>query len=247
MIKKCRVVGVMSGTSVDGLDIALCEFARNPGSWDYSIVKGITVHYTKEWREKLIQAPNLSGLELFKLHNEFGIFIGDNVRKFLKNEKGTVDLIASHGHTIFHQPSEGLTLQIGNGASIAAINTITTVCDFRSLDVALNGQGAPLVPFGDMMLFGEYQFCVNLGGFANISYAWHKKRIAFDICPVNIALNYYAAKKGLEYDKDGKLAESGNVEVKLLNELNNLKYYSRPYPKSCLLYTSGKQHALSGS
>ncbi len=232
MIKSYRVVGVMSGTSCDGLDIALCEFTKKNTGWNFIIQKGTTIAYSKEWKERLKQAPTLSGIDLLRLHNDFGTFIGDHVKKFIRNEKSPVDLISSHGHTIFHQPTAGLTLQIGSGANIAAINTISTACDFRSLDVALHGQGAPLVPFGDMLLFSEYHYCLNLGGFANISYSWQKKRVAYDICPVNIAMNYFATKKGLEYDKDGILAEKGTLNAKLLAELNAIKFYSKKYPKS---------------
>jgi anhydro-N-acetylmuramic acid kinase len=232
MPKKYRVIGIMSGTSCDGLDIALCHFTQKGNGWSYEIDRAITVPYSKEWKEALQSASKLSGLDLLKLHNDYGTYIGEQVKKFTKGSNKNIDFISSHGHTVFHQPAKGLTFQIGSGACIASVNTLTTVCDFRTLDVALHGQGAPLVPLGDMQLFPDYYYCLNLGGFANISYNWHNKRVAYDICPVNIALNYLAQKKGQDYDKDGAMAEKGQLNQKMLGELNSLKYYSKKYPKS---------------
>jgi anhydro-N-acetylmuramic acid kinase len=141
-------------------------------------------------------------------------------------------LIASHGHTIFHQPEKGFTFQLGNGASIAAETGIPTVADFRTGDVALGGQGAPLVPVGDKLLFSDYESCLNLGGFANISFDQHGKRIAFDICPVNFILNDLAQKSGWPYDTGGELGRSGNMNRELLEQLNQLAFYRQSPPKS---------------
>jgi len=231
-MKKYRAIGIMSGTSLDGLDIVLCEFEKKGYSWDFSILEADTLTYSKEWKQKLLKAPHISGLELCRLDNDYGTFIGESIKNFLKSKKIKIDLIASHGHTLFHQPSDGLTFQIGNGANIASATTITTVCNFRALDVALKGQGAPLVPIGDLMLFPEYYYCLNMGGFANISYTWYKKRLAFDICPVNIIINKLANEIGKEFDQDGRIAGTGKVHQDLLILLNKITFYFVKPPKS---------------
>jgi anhydro-N-acetylmuramic acid kinase len=142
------------------------------------------------------------------------------------------DIIASHGHTIFHEPQKRIMFQIGDGAAIAAETGIDTVSDFRRLDIMLGGQGAPLVPIGDRLLFGDYDYCLNIGGFSNISFEKDGKRIAFDISPVNYVINHYSRQIGLEFDKDGEIAKKGKVDQKLLDELNALPYYNQDGPKS---------------
>ncbi len=223
----------MSGTSLDGLDMAICEFQLDSGNWSYSILHAETLIYPTELSQRLKKAYSSTASELAKLNSDFGRFIGTLANQLINKTKIKVDLIASHGHTIFHEPEKGYTLQIGNGAEIAAQTGITTVCDFRSMDVANGGQGAPLVPIGDELLFSEFDACINLGGFANISYRNNKgNRIAFDICPVNFVLNRQAQKLGHEYDKGGAIAESGTIIPKLLNDLNNNEYYLKEPPKS---------------
>ena len=226
-----QVIGVMSGTSLDGLDIVLCKFIFN-NNREFEILKSKTIEYNLYWKRNLSKAHTLSGLDLLLLHKEYGRFIGQSINQFMDNSNETVDFIASHGHTIFHQPEKQITLQIGDGAEIAATTNITTISDFRSLDVALGGQGAPLVPIGDELLFSEYDYCLNIGGFANISFNENNKRLAYDICPANIILNFLAQKLNHEFDKDGKLGQSGNVNHELLKKLNNINYYKLPYPKS---------------
>ena len=246
-------VGVMSGTSVDGLDLALCRFTRveqPPGAgsssnnnvrWSFEILKARSLSYSgTDWPERLAGAETADGYTLSGVHRDFGRFTGEAVRAFLAepssdNTPGQLpkpDLIASHGHTIFHRPEKGITLQIGDGAEIAAVTGITTVSDFRRLDVALGGQGAPLVPIGDELLFGHYGYCLNLGGFANVSFRESGKRIAFDICPVNIVLNRLARLLGMEYDKDGAKAASGVVDRQLLAALEGLDFYRMEGPRS---------------
>lgn len=227
-----RCVGTMSGTSLDGLDIVLCKFEYENAVWKYLIEGAVTIKYNKIWKKKLSNANNLNGLELTRLDNEFGRFSGEHVNIFIKAIKCQPDFIASHGHTVYHQPKNQLTLQIGNGAEIAAITGIKTVSNFRVLDVALGGQGAPLVPIGDKYLFGEYGFCLNLGGIANISYDLNGNRIAFDICPVNIIINDLVSSIGLSFDKDGKIASTGKTNGKLLKQLDSINYYSLNFPKS---------------
>jgi len=226
------VIGLMSGTSLDGLDIAALNFKLQNNTWSFEIVDTETISYSKKWIEKLQNAPFLSGEKLIQLHNEYGRFIGTKTNNFLNKTGFMPGLIASHGHTVFHQPEKGFTLQIGNGAEIAAITNTTTICDFRNTDIALGGQGAPLVPIGDRLLFPDFEYCLNLGGFANASFEQNKRRIAYDICPVNFALNYLAEQVGLNYDKDGELGRKGKINVLLLEKLNYLNYYSQNPPKS---------------
>ncbi|MCK9163802.1 MAG: anhydro-N-acetylmuramic acid kinase, partial [Bacteroidales bacterium] len=227
-----KVIGLMSGTSLDGLDIAYCLFSVENNKWSYSIEKAETIEYSKELRDKLIRAENTSSYEFVKIDKEFGAFIGKEVRSFVDKYSIEVDFVASHGQTIFHQPQINLTTQIGDINSIAANARIKTIGDFRRLDLALGGQGAPLVPIGDRLLFSEYPSCLNLGGFSNISFEKGDKRIAFDICPVNIVLNILAQREGLTFDRDGLLARSGKVDNSLLKRLNALEFYKKEEKKS---------------
>lgn len=226
------VTGMMSGTSMDGMDLALCRFWQQETGWHYEIVKAQTTAYSPDWQQKLAGAAQLSGIDLLNLHNQYGSYTGEMIRQFLAGEKEQPFLVASHGHTVFHQPERGITFQLGSGAAIAAACNITTVSDFRTLDVALGGQGAPLVPAGDAMLFGEYDYCLNLGGFANISFSNGKQRLAFDICPVNIVANALAQRKGYAYDRDGLIGSGGRLIPALVYELNHLPFYTRTGPRS---------------
>lgn len=232
-MQRYRVIGLMSGTSLDGLDIAYCEFTDKAGNWGYTIKHAVTVAYSSEWLSQLKNAPLKSATELLQLHHEYGEYLGKEVKKFIKKNKiEKVDFISSHGHTIFHQPDKGFTFQLGAGSSIAAAAALPVICDFRSGDVALGGQGAPLVPIGDQLLFSECAQCLNLGGFANISYQKRSKRLAFDIAPVNIVLNALAKEKGKLYDKDGEMARSGKVHIPLLKKLDAIKFFKQEPPKS---------------
>lgn len=225
-------IGVMSGTSLDGIDLAWCHFTREEdGKWGYYIEHAITLPYSNDFRERLANAPYLSALEYVKLNNDVAEVMAESINEWL-GDGPRPDYIASHGHTVFHQPDIGLTTQIGNGAVIAARTGVTTVCDFRTTDVALGGQGAPLVPIGDELLFGEFDACLNLGGIANISYRTDGQRIAYDISPCNMALNELANRAGLTYDKDGQLSRNGHLIPELLAALNRLDYYRLPAPKS---------------
>lgn len=222
----------MSGTSLDGLDMALCEFANDDISFNFKIISAKTIDYSTDWKDKLVGSKNLSAEAYFKLHAQYGKYIADEINHFLKNNKIKPAAIASHGHTVFHQPNLGFTTQLGCGATIAAHTGITTVCDFRSLDVANDGQGAPLVPMGDKCLFGKYEACLNIGGIANISYDDNGKRMAYDVCEANMLLNFLAQKKGLLFDRGGEMAKSGSVNVTLLKQLNQLPYYFQSGAKS---------------
>ena len=225
-------IGLMSGTSLDGLDIVYVKFQKSDYA-NFEILLAETISYSDIWKESLQSAINLDKKGISFLHNEYGVFLGIKTKEFIsKNTIHKVDFIASHGHTVFHQPENGFTLQVGDGEEILKATNCMVVADFRTQDVQLGGQGAPLVPIGDRLLFSGYQACVNLGGFANISYERNDLRIAFDICPVNIVMNYYSNKMGLEYDDKGALASKGTIHQGLLKELNSLPFYSKKPPKS---------------
>lgn len=231
--KNYNVIGVMSGTSLDGIDLAHIHFVVKEDKWSYEILESETISYSTDWLNKLKVAVSFSKEELIKLNEDYTELLGKIIKSFIdKHQIKNIDAVCSHGHTILHQPQNGFTLQIGNLPKIAAIIQEKVVCDFRVQDVELGGQGAPLVPIGDRILFSEYDYCLNLGGFSNISFEDNSKRIAFDISPVNTVLNFYSNKIGLNYDDKGKIARSGKVNSDLLNELNALDYYKKSFPKS---------------
>jgi anhydro-N-acetylmuramic acid kinase len=228
-----NVIGVMSGTSLDGIDLAHIHFSISDGKWQYEILECETVTYSEDWLNKLRTAIHFTTKQLAQLNEDYTHLLGHIIKTFiLKNQLTDLDAVCSHGHTILHQPQNGFTLQIGNLPEIANHSNQTVVCDFRVQDVLLGGQGAPLVPIGDRILFSEYDFCLNLGGFSNVSFEQNDTRIAFDISPVNTVLNFYANQLGLDYDDRGQLASSGKLNFDLLNELNALEYYKNPFPKS---------------
>ena len=227
-----HIIGVMSGTSLDGLDLVYVKI-NAAENYSFKILKAETIAYSNEWKSALKGGFHLSGEKLVKLDADYGIYLGNIISKFIaENNIAKIDFIASHGHTIFHNPEKKYTFQIGNGPYITSITGIKTICDFRVQDVALGGQGAPLVPVGDELLFSEYDYCLNLGGFSNISFNKNQQRIAFDICPVNIVLNHYVTSLNMEYDDKGKIASEGNIEKNLLEELNSLPFYNDAKPKS---------------
>jgi len=229
-----KVIGLMSGSSLDGLDIAYCHFEKESDNWKFSIIHADCMPYQKDWTDKLRTARELDGRSLWQLHTDYGHLLSGLVNNFIAKYKlaGSIDLIASHGHTIFHFPDLHFTTQIGDGAALAVGTGVQVACDFRSSDIALGGQGTPIVPIGDLLLFKEYNYLLNLGGIANLTVKTGDKIIAFDICAANQVLNHYAALRGQEYDKDGTLAKNGRVCQPLLDALNALEYYQRPFPKS---------------
>ena len=227
-----RVIGVMSGTSLDGVDLAVCRFNFSE-TIGYAIEEAITIPYPLHWKTKLKEAVSFSSEMLSVLDVAYTQYLADLIQSFIKEYRlENIDAVCSHGHTILHQPEAGVTLQIGNLKKISEIIGITVVCNFRVQDVGLGGQGAPLVPIGDRLLFNEYDYCLNLGGFANVSCEQNGTRIAYDICPVNIVMNAYAEKAGKPYDENGNLAKSGSVLLETSNQLRNLHYYKLPAPKS---------------
>ena len=227
----------MSGTSLDGVDIVYVNFILGK-EWSFSILASQTVSYNTYWEKKLSELSNSSNEIIIKENESYTSYLAEIILQFIKvNNLFEIDAVCSHGHTLFHQPEKGYTFQMGNEKKLAEIIGCPVVCDFRVQDVALGGQGAPLVPVGDLLLFKEYDACLNLGGFANVSYEENigfslPKRIAYDICPVNIVLNYLAEKIGYEFDHNGDFAQSGNVSNKVLNELNKLSFFNFPPPKS---------------
>jgi anhydro-N-acetylmuramic acid kinase len=227
-----NAIGIMSGTSVDGLDIVATSFSYKD-RWEYNMIKTDSFDYPEEMRKRLLDCINASAQDLVYLDLELGSYIAHRITDFLKDLDLTFDLIASHGHTVFHQPENGMTKQIGDGQTILQKTGIQTINDFRSMDILNGGQGAPLVPIGDQCLFSEYDICLNIGGFANISFnVPGGNRIAFDTGPANILLNYLYRKIGLQYDSNGENARMGKLIDKVYNDFNNLPYYTMKPPKS---------------
>lgn len=224
-----HIIGLMSGTSLDGIDLAYCEFTDEQ---HFQLLAAETYNYPFIWQERLSTLHKASAEEYVCADAELGHFFGECIVHFREKHPGRVDYIASHGHTIFHQPDRGFTAQIGDGNAIHAVTGIPVVYDFRRLDVALGGQGAPLVPVGDRLLFGEYDCCINLGGIANISYESENGRIAYDIAPCNMALNHLAGLTGVTYDAGGAMAREGKLITPLLARLETLEYYKLPAPKT---------------
>jgi anhydro-N-acetylmuramic acid kinase len=223
-------IGIMSGTSLDGIDLAACRFTQTAQSWQFQLLAAETLAYPAHWHKRLATVENTDAASYAFTHIELGHYMGELTRQFIDKWQLRPDFVASHGHTIFHQPARRFTAQIGCGAALSIAAGLPVVCDFRTADVALGGQGAPLVPVGDQFLFGEYACCVNLGGIANLSAEAEGRRIAFDICPANMLLNYLAAPQ--PYDEGGTIARSGQVNSALLEALNCLAFYRAPHPKS---------------
>lgn len=228
-----NVVGVMSGTSLDGVDLAHIQFNFSDAKWQFKILECETISYTEDWVNQFKVAVNFNENELQNLNKNYTELLGKIISNFIqKHELKNLDAVCSHGHTILHQPQNGFTLQIGNLPEIAAYCHQKVVCDFRVQDVKLGGQGAPLVPIGDRILFSEYDYCLNLGGFSNVSFESNGSRIAFDISAVNTVLNFYANQLGFDYDDQGKIARSGKINPHLRHALNELDFYQKPFPKS---------------
>lgn len=230
---KTRAIGLMSGTSLDGLDICFAEFEKTNNRWQFKIIEAETIPYSEEWEKNLKNSIDLSSEDLLALNSDYGFYLGEKVKGFIerKNIK-EIDLISSHGHTVFHQPHRKFTLQIGDGRALKLVKSIPVVYDFRSQDVLMGGNGAPLVPIGDELLFSEFDACLNLGGFSNISFKKSGNRIAFDICPVNIILNKISQNLGEKFDRNGDFARKGTVDSELLEKFNQIEFYLQQHPKS---------------
>jgi anhydro-N-acetylmuramic acid kinase len=231
--KSYKIIGVMSGTSLDGIDLAEAMFTQSEKGWEYQIKTTATISYPEFWKKRLTGIHQLSHTELQKLDQNYTLFLSQNIKGFIQeNNLEHIDAVASHGHTVLHQPEKGITFQIGNLPQLAKNIDQKVICDFRVQDVGLGGQGAPLVPIGDRLLFGDFEACLNLGGFANISREQNGGRIAFDIGAVNTVLNTLAEKEGKKFDKGGKIAASGKMDLGLKKELDQLAFYTKNPPKS---------------
>lgn len=223
----------MSGTSMDGLDLAHVHLTETEsGKWDFSINASVTIPYGDKWRLRLSKLRHQNSLIFHKTDKYYGHWIGDQINEFIDANNLEVDLIASHGHTIFHQPDNGLTVQIGDGNAIHAVTDLPVVTNFRAIDVILGGEGAPISAIADQYIFSDYEICLNIGGFANLSAKKGDGRIAYDICPANILLNRIAREFGQEYDEGGAIAERGNIDYDLLGNLNDIEYYHQKGPKT---------------
>lgn len=228
-----NVIGVMSGTSLDGVDLAHIQFEIKNDKWAFEILECETISYDTNWVSALKTAVDYTENQLSELNKNYTKLLATIIADFIKkHDIENLDAVCSHGHTILHQPQNGFTLQIGNLPEIAKLTQQKVICDFRVQDVQLGGQGAPLVPIGDRILFQEYDYCMNLGGFSNVSFEENNTRIAFDISAVNTVLNFYANQLGLDYDDKGQISRTGNCNDELLNELNALDFYQKKHPKS---------------
>jgi len=234
--KSYKVLGLMSGSSLDGLDIAYCEFLVNRASENpienWNLISSITIPFSDMWVSRLANLPSRTAYDFVKTNTFFSHYCGGMINEFIERNHLDIDFIASHGHTIFHYPDKRITVQIGDGAALAAITGLPVINDFRTHDIAINGEGTPIAPIADKLLFAGYDFYLNLGGIANISMPLDHGIIAFDICPTNQILNALAKKLDLEYDKDGLVARGGVLIEKLFESVNKHVYYDKPYPKS---------------
>lgn len=227
-----NIIGVMSGTSLDGVDLVLVKF-QTDNIWGFEIIHSETTNYSSDWYNLLKNLVTYPIEKLKIIDEDYTVYLAKIIKNFINKHKiKNIDAVCSHGHTALHQPQNKLTYQIGNKPFLANLISQKVVCDFRVQDVELGGQGAPLVPIGDKLLFSKYDYCLNLGGFANISTEVNKQRIAYDVCPVNIVLNHYVTKLGLSYDDGGKIASKGFVNLELLTQLNDLPFYKQSFPKS---------------
>lgn len=223
----------MSGTSLDGIDIVWIHFQQKGTLWDYVIKAAETIEYPPFWKDTLQNIASQTTDEVNLLNQMYTVFLNQTLKDFIdKHHCSSLDFIASHGHTVWHQPERKFTLQIGNLPTIAKGIPCPVICDFRKADVHLGGQGAPLVPIGDHLLFSEYTYCLNLGGFSNISYQEKGIRKAFDICAVNTVLNWLSKPLGYDYDKDGIFSKKGLFREDLFDNLNTIAFYKQKPPKS---------------
>jgi len=243
------VIGLMSGTSKDGIDAALLRLEGNGLNTEIELVKFICVEYGADVRNRL---DNLARECLLKEISELNFVIGNAFAKAALDvidksglSPSEVDLIGSHGQTVFHNPPSykngtPSTLQIGEIDVIAEKTGITTVGDFRTRDIAAGGEAAPLVPYLDYLLFrkpGKVSIAQNIGGIANATVVTQEMDdvVAFDTGPGNMLMDgiiRLATDGRQQYDRDGQLASAGKVNNELLDKLLSDSYYSKPPPKS---------------
>ena len=229
-----HAIGTMSGSSMDGLDIAYCVFEEIRGQWAYTMPHTACIPFPNEWKKTLLNVNQLSGRELMRAHTAFGAWMAESLAQFIDQHElhHKIHLVASHGHTVFHEPQNKMTFQLGDGASIATHLQLPVVSDLRNMDVALGGQGAPIVPLAEQLLWPNIGAFLNIGGIANIALHRNKEVLAFDVCPANRLLNELTATIGLAFDDKGAIAQAGECIPELLNALNSLPYYAQVAPKS---------------
>jgi anhydro-N-acetylmuramic acid kinase len=229
-----KVIGLMSGSSLDGLDIIYTHLEEVRGQWKFDIQEAECIPYTAEWVNDLARANEKSVPDFLKLNTAYGRYLGEKINEFINRHSidHKVHFVASHGHTVFHEPANNTTSQIGDGATIAAVTGLPVISDLRSLDVALGGQGAPIVPIGDKLLFGSFDYWLNIGGIANITVKEGENMLAFDICPANQIMNALAQREGKEFDHEGEMAQQGEILQGVLQDLNSQDYYKQDAPKS---------------
>lgn len=228
------VIGLMSGSSLDGIDLAYCKFTQTEDQqFEWELILGETIPLPESWQARLAHLPAQNALTFAKTHVYLGHFLAETVNRFVeKHEISQLDFIASHGHTVFHNPDKRYTTQIGCGAALAVLTGYPVINDFRIQDIAINGEGTPIAPAADRYLFSEYDFCLNIGGIANITSLVPSSPVAYDICPANQLLNHLAVQLGEPFDEGGQLAASGGLLPDLLHALRNFSYYKSPPPKS---------------
>ena len=233
-----RVLGIMSGSSLDGMDLALCEVRLDrsttpTGVAHFALLAAETLPYSDLWQRRLANLPDQDARTFARTHTYFGHLTAEFALDFLQRHRTTADFIATHGHTVFHEPDRNHSAQIGDGAATAALTSVPTIAQFRQTDVAAGGQGAPIVPLFERLVLGAYAFFLNLGGIANLSYhAPDGRTVAFDVTGANQPLNALAGLAGQPYDADGALARSGTPVSELLERLDALPFLEQPYPKS---------------
>lgn len=228
-----QIIGLMSGSSLDGIDLAHCSFESHGKNLHWKLNAASTLPFSKEWTNKLLELTQSNSKTLLAAHAAFGRYLGEQVNHFLQEQQLNCDIVASHGHTIFHYPEEQFTFQLGDGAAIAATTGIPTIDRFRAMDMAFGGQGAPVAPIVDRYLFEGYDYYLNIGGIANISAPIRDHRmVAFDIGGANQILDALAQIDGHSYDDKGKIAASGTPIPMLYDQINALPYFSESYPKS---------------
>lgn len=230
-MKELTGIGLMTGTSMDGLDLAYCRFyIEEEDGYRFDLLEAETVPFDAVWKSRLAYLHEQSAEVYAKTHVYFGHWLGKATQAFILRNKLKPDFVASHGQTIFHQPQKNFTAQIGDGETLVSYLDCPLVSQFRNKDVALGGQGAPLITLGEHYLFPEYKLFLNLGGISNITYG----KLAYDVSPCNLVLNYLTRliDPNLAYDPEGSLARSGNLQTDLLKALNDLPYYKQASPKS---------------
>ena len=234
-MKRWHGIGMMSGTSLDGVDLAYCEFSLDDGEWSYRLLRAETIPLSEKWKARLAHLDQVDARTYARTHVYWGRELGLMARFFISRYGLDPQFVACHGQTIFHEPDKNYTAQIGDGETMVAFLNCPLVTNLRNKDVALGGQGAPLVPFGERMLWPEAKWFLNLGGIANLSrISANGDSLAYDVTAANMALNWLA--RNLDppryFDRDGEVAASGSLDPELLARLNGLPYFDAPPPKS---------------